>query len=129
MQNLAFFFSILVFVFAHLSSWFRMPCTVFCSPEPFQLLVLIMIFLTVQKYIWSIFYSTRQISFLSFFIVVSISSFLPDRYWRMCTLFENVNKQNPAIQSKFCHIYFFQCILLQCSMLKVYLDNHENVRQ
>ena len=77
---LIFFFSILVFVFVHLSSWFRTPSTVFYSPEPFQLLVLIIIFVTVWRYIWSIFYSTRQVSFLSFFIVVSISSFLPDRY-------------------------------------------------
>ena len=41
--------------------------------------------------------NTRQAFFLSAFVVVSISSFSPDRYWRMRTLSKNLNKQNPSI--------------------------------
>ena len=42
--------------------------------------------------------STRQVSFFSIFVVVLISSLLPDRYWHMHMSSKNVNKRNPSIR-------------------------------
>ena len=57
--------------------------------------------------------STRQVSFFSIFVVVLISSFLPDRYWHMRMSSKNVNKRNPSIRWKSNSLYDSQAVFYE----------------